>query len=405
MEHVLDRNETPRGNRPHIVVAGETNAGKSALVNALTGSEISIVSHHCGTTTDPVTKAMELLGYGPVVFVDTAGLGDETALGKQRMEKSMKMLERADYVLYTADAADFHTQQYKNLKKELGKTKTPHLLVITKVDLISQKQKSDLQKEFPEASFVSVNEKNSVEQLRETLIAQLRETVQERKGLLAGILSAGAVAVLVAPIDSEAPAGRLILPQVQVIRACLDEGVRCVVTTLEYLRQTLQETPKIDLVITDSQVFQEVNAIIPAELPLTSFSILMARQKGDLHKLVQGAGAVNRLRDGDKVLIAEVCTHSRSHEDIAHVKIPNMLKKVTGKNLIIDYAAGRDYPENLQEYALVIHCGACMITATEMAARMRKSEEKHVPITNFGVVLALGTGILQRSIAPLALEA
>lgn len=400
MNTTANMNETPVSNRTHIAVFGDTNAGKSALVNALTGSEISIVSPLSGTTTDPVTKTMELLDYGPVVFIDTAGLSDSTALGQQRMEKSIKMLDRADFVLYTADSTVFSQKNYDLFQKELEKRKIPHLLVLTKIDLLERKAAEALRERLPRAQFVSTEFPDSVAQLRQNLITRLQKTVRTGAGLLSGVLSPGRVAVLVAPIDSEAPAGRLILPQVQMIRACLDSGVRCTVTTVEYLKDTLADLKHVDLVITDSQAFHEVNAIVPQEMPLTSFSILMARQKGDLKTLVQGAAAVKTLQDGDRILIAEVCTHNRSHEDIARVKIPGMLKKVTGKKLEIEYAAGRDYPENLRDYALVIHCGGCMITGTEMSSRMGKADEKQVPITNFGVVLALGTGILSRSIAP-----
>ncbi len=402
--------KTPESNRHHIAVFGTTNAGKSALLNALTGSEISIVSEVSGTTTDPVKKAMELIGFGPVVFIDTAGLNDRSVLGSERMKRSHKVLDRCDFVLYALDASVNEAQMaeavaaYEEFKTLLFERKVPHLLVLTKVDLVEEEQLKLWRRLLPEFETVSVEKAETVQALREKLISLLNQTTVQEAGLLDGLLGFGDTVLLVVPIDSEAPKGRLILPQVQMIRAALDLGVRCSITSELQVAQVLRELPKVDLVITDSQAFREVAAAIPASTPLTSFSILMARQKGSFTELVQGASRIASLQDGDRVLIAEACTHNKSHEDIGSVKIPAALRKKTGKDLQFDHVVGRDFPDDLSPYALIVHCGSCMITAKEVQNRFLYADRQAIPMTNYGIVLAYCAGILERSVKPLGIE-
>lgn len=402
--------KTPESNRHHIAVFGTTNAGKSALLNALTGSEISIVSEVSGTTTDPVKKAMELIGFGPVVFIDTAGLNDRSVLGSERMKRSHKVLDRCDFVLYALDASVSKTEMaeaiaaYEEFKTLLFERKIPHLLVLTKVDLVKEEQLEQWRRLLPEFETVSVEKAATVQALREKLISLLNQTTVQEAGLLDGLLSFGDTVVLVVPIDSEAPKGRLILPQVQMIRAALDLGVRCSITSELQVAQLLRELPKVDLVITDSQAFREVAAAIPETTPLTSFSILMARQKGAFTDLVQGAARIASLQDGDRILIAEACTHNKSHEDIGSVKIPAALRKKTGKDLQFDHVVGRDFPDDLSPYALIVHCGSCMITAKEVQNRFLYADRQAIPMTNYGIVLAYCAGILERSVKPLGIE-
>ncbi len=403
---------TPNSNRAHVVILGETNSGKSSLFNALTGSDISIVSGLAGTTTDPVQKAMELIPFGPVVFVDTAGLNDSTELGRQRMAKSKKMLDRADYVLYVLDPAQFEPEVYLAARKELEARKVPHTLVLSKFDregakkedkgLPDEARRNFLAEHAGEALRISSRNPAEVERLRGHLAQALKRAVVEREGLVRGLLPSGGLALLVVPLDSAAPKGRLILPQVQVIRDCLDNGARCMAVTPDQVAASCAEG-NIDLVITDSQVFAEVAALIPPDMPLTSFSILLARQKGNISVLANGAAAIKNLKDGDRVLLAEVCTHNKTHEDIGQVKIPAALRKITGKKLEFEQVTGRDFPEQLKDYALIIHCGACMITPTEMCGRLGKAGLAGVPMTNYGVALAYCGGILERALKPLGI--
>ncbi len=401
--------KTPISNRHHITVFGSTNAGKSALVNALSGSEVSIVSDISGTTTDPVQKAVELLDFGPVVFVDTAGLNDTSSLGAERIKRSHKVLDRSDFALYLLDGAALgdkvsrEEDAYQEFKRTLDSKEIPHLLLMSKSDLLNQEEIKLWMDKYPGIVFVSIEEDSSISALRQVLIEQLKKTQVDEAGLLDGLLSYGDTVVLVAPIDSEAPKGRLILPQVQTIRAALDLGVRCMMTSEVQLAKVLDELPKVDLVITDSQAFHEVAKIVPESIPLTSFSILMARQKGQFPSLVSAVSAIDKLVDGDKILIAEACSHNKSHEDIGSVKIPTALRKKTGKNLVFEYVVGRDFPSDLSPYALVVHCGSCMITATEFKNRFLYAEERGVPMTNYGTVLAYVSGILERSVAAVGL--
>ncbi len=390
--------KTPQSNRVHITIFGETNSGKSALFNAITGANTAIVSEISGTTTDPITKSMELLPFGPVVIIDTAGLNDNTILGKSRMKKTKEVMDRTDFALYTVDINNFSEEEYYTLKKELDNRKIPHIVVFTKKDVSDIEKLAQYSMKFENTYIVSVNDIKTIDALKNKISDQLSAITENEQCLIKGVVPSGSVVIMVVPIDSEAPKGRLILPQVQLIRDCLDNGIRCNVTTEEHLEQALNESQKVDLVITDSQVFGLVSKIVPDNIPLTSFSILMARQKGDISTFIYGAEYIKKLQNGDKVLICEACTHTKSHEDIGTIKIPNMLKKITQKDITFDFAYGRDFPENLEEYALIVHCGGCMITQREMRNRIRKAVDNNVPITNYGIALAYGSGILDRCV-------
>ena len=385
--------KTPLAFRTHVTIFGNTNAGKSSLFNKLIGHDMAIVSDKGGTTTDPVTKAMELLPYGPIALTDTAGLGDTTEIGEQRVKKTAKALEKTDFALYAADCSDFDEAAYEEAKAQFEKKKIGHLLVFTKSDL----GRGDLEKRYPDAVFVSVDDDASIEKLKECLQNHLGKIAPEENTMIGGLLPAGSNVVLVVPIDSEAPKGRLILPQVQFLRDCLDHGMKCIVTRDTELEEVLSEQNKINLVVTDSQAFKFVASVVPEKIPLTSFSMMMARMKGDLKKLIEGADAIENLKDGSKILMAEACTHNSSHEDIGRVKIPKLLRAHTGKELSFEYYVHQDFPENLDEYDLVIHCGGCMINSRSMENRIEFCRENGVPITNYGVVLAYVNGILDRS--------
>jgi len=354
-------NTTPQSNRLHVGIFGDTNAGKSSLFNALTNTDIAIVSDTPGTTTDSVQKSMELLPFGPIVLIDTAGLNDTSELGRQRVDKALKILKRVDFAIYVGESG------YDEFTK---KASCPHMQVI---------------------SF-------DIKQIKETLAKRLSEIQKDSDSLLAGLLKPGSTVLMVAPIDSEAPKNRLILPQAQLIRDCLDNGFFAIVVTEKEVEEAIKKFKDIDLVVTDSQVFGLVSQIVPTEIKLTSFSILMARQKGDIESLLEGLKAIPKLKDNDKILMAEVCTHTNTHEDIGRVKIPAALQKMTGKKLDFEFVTGRDFPDDLSEYAMIIHCGACMITAREMQNRIESALDAGIPITNYGLFLAQANGILSRSI-------
>ena len=386
---------TPQSNRLHVAIFGETNSGKSALFNALTDTDISIVSEISGTTTDSVQKSMELIPFGPIVLIDTAGLNDKTELGKKRLEKTKKILSRTDFAIYAIDLTlnDFVNDEYEAFKLSLKEMNIPYLVVFTKSDLIAKP--TDLPKN---AVLVSTHKPETIEALKAELSKQLSEIKKDSETMIGDLLPPNSTVLMVAPIDSAAPKGRLILPQVQLIRDCLDHSMTCHVTTEKELLTALENIKNIDLVVTDSQVFKLVSDIVPKNIKLTSFSILMARQKGNINILLDGLNAIKTLKDNDKILISEVCTHNRTHEDIGHVKIPAALKKIINCNLEFEFSHGRDYPENLEQYALIIHCGGCMITEREFSFRISQAYKANTAITNYGLFLAYCSGILERSI-------
>lgn len=385
--------KTPIAFRTHVSIFGNTNAGKSSLFNKIIGQDMTIVSDKEGTTTDPVTKAMELIPYGPIALTDTAGLSDTTEIGNQRAAKTKSVLSRTDFAIYAADCSSFCEEDYAKAKGLFEKHKIGHILVFTKSDLTADKAANN----YPGAVFVSVNDDASIDALKKRLLEELSKIAPEEETMIGDLLPPSSTVVMVVPIDSEAPKGRLILPQVQFLRDCLDHGIKCVVTRDTELKETLDELNKTDLVVTDSQAFKFVSSVVSDDIPLTSFSMLMAKMKGDLQKLIKGADAIDNLKDGSRVLMAEACTHNASHEDIGRVKIPSLLKKYTGKDLKFDFYVHHDFPENLSDYDLVIHCGGCMINSRSMMNRIDFCEENGVPITNYGVTLAYLNGILQRS--------
>lgn len=386
----------PLSNRRHIAIFGETNAGKSSLFNAITGQDSVIVSPEKGTTTDPVIKAMELIPFGPIALVDTAGLNDTSTLGEERMKKTAQILERTDFVIYAADSSEFNPTVLENFLKETTDKNTPYLIVFTKKELTEPKRLQELSAQYSTAFIVSVNDANEIDRLKIRLAEELSKLGAEEESMIADLVPTGGNVILVCPIDSAAPKGRLILPQVQLLRDCLDHGIKCLVTKETELAGALQDLKKIDLVITDSQVFALVNSIVPANIPLTSFSLLMARQKGKLSEFLLGADALKQLPDNGRILITEGCTHNQTHEDIGHVKIPNGLEKKLGKRFRFDFVSGHDFPDDISPYSLVIHCGGCMFTRKTVQNRLRRCKKAHVPITNYGVVLAYLTNILDR---------
>lgn len=396
--------ETPRGNRVHIAIYGRTNAGKSSLINKITNQSISLVSETRGTTTDPVYKAMELLPIGPVVFIDTAGIDDITELGELRVKKTKEILNKMDIALLLISTEVVLENQELNYEKEwireIKKREKPFIVILNKVDLVSVEKLQEIEEKVKrelgcEISKVTTSREESIQTIKNKIIEYAPKIVVEEK-LIGDKIKIGDKILLVAPQDIQAPKGRLILPQVQVIRDILDNGGIPTVVTLDNLKEGLaifQWQP--DLVITDSQVFKTVDEILDKEVPLTSFSIIMARAKGDLETLYRGAKRINSLKEGDRVLIAEACTHHQLKGDIAREKLPMLLQKKAGR-LEIDNCSGKDFPEDISKYSLVIHCGSCMLNRAETISRLGECSNKEIPITNFGMAIAEINGILDR---------
>lgn len=386
-------NDTPSGERVHIGFFGRRNAGKSSVVNAVTGQSLAVVSDTKGTTTDPVSKAMELLPMGPVLVTDTPGFDDEGALGELRVQKTRQVLGSTDVAILVVDVMEGMTEADRQLLALFRKQQQPYLVVWNKCDLLD---------EIPACReteiYVSATEKINITLLKDR-IAQLGKNDEAKFQLVGDLIHPEDLVVLVIPIDKAAPKGRLILPQQQVIRDILeaDASVICVKEyELRGLLERLGTAPA--LVITDSQVFAKVSADVPEQIPLTSFSILMARYKGLLDEAVRGAAAIERLKDGDRVLIAEGCTHHRQCDDIGSVKLPRWLKNYTGKHLEFETCSGREFPEDLSRFSLVIHCGGCMLNEREMRSRMKRASVQEIPITNYGIAIAYFQGILKRCI-------
>lgn len=396
--------ETPRGNRVHIAIYGRTNAGKSSLINKITNQSISLVSETRGTTTDPVYKAMELLPIGPVVFIDTAGIGDTTELGELRVKKTKEILNKMDIALLLISTEVVLENQELNYEKEwireIKKREKPFIVILNKVDLVSVEKLQEIEEKVKrelgcEISKVTTSREESIQTIKNKIIEYAPKIVVEEK-LIGDKIKIGDKILLVAPQDIQAPKGRLILPQVQVIRDILDNGGIPTVVTLDNLKEGLAIFQwKPDLVITDSQVFKTVDEILDKEVPLTSFSIIMARAKGDLETLYRGAKRINSLKEGDRVLIAEACTHHQLKGDIAREKLPMLLQKKAGR-LEIDNCSGKDFPEDISKYSLVIHCGSCMLNRAETISRLGECSNKEIPITNFGMAIAEINGILDR---------
>ena len=390
-------NTTPNANRKHIGIYGNTNSGKSSLMNKILGQDISLVSNVEGTTTDPVQKAMELIPFGPVLLIDTAGLEDKSQLGEIRVKKSFEYLKRLDFAIYVVDGKNLDVDTYKKWKREANKYNIKHIVVVNKLDRLSDDERSNINNIFDKPLFISAKNNENIDKLKDELIKSLEQD-EEDKPIVGDLLPYGSNVVLVVPIDSEAPKGRIILPQVQVIRDCLDHGIKTYVVRDTELEDALKEIKNIDLVITDSQAFKEVDKIVPKEINLTSFSILFARQKGELSHFLEGANKLKDLKPGNKILICESCTHNVSHEDIGRVKIPRMLTKIAGGELNLEYKVGYDFDEDVEKYDMVIHCGACMVNRKSVINKINLCKEKNVPITNYGLVIAYFTGILDRSV-------
>ena len=385
-------NNTPRGNRKHVVLYGKTNSGKSSLFNKLCNSNISIVSEIEGTTTDPVSKGVEFIPVGPVLYIDTAGLEDNTVLGGVRVNKTLNLLKRTDIALYIIDGKDKDLSSFNKMKKEFKKYNIPYLLVINKVDTLENGEIKELKKAYGNGIFISTKEDSDIEEVKEKLI-ELIEKEEEELPLIGDLLPYGSKVILVVPIDSEAPKGRLILPQVQCIRDCLDHGIKSYVVRDTELKEALD----VNLVITDSQAFKFVDEIVPKDIMLTSFSMLFARQKGDINEFINGVWGVRNLKPGDKVLISESCSHNVSHEDIGRVKIPTLLEKYVGGKLDFEFKIGYDFAEDIGNYKLIIHCGGCMINRKTILNRINVCKERKVYITNYGVLLSFLTNTLERS--------
>lgn len=386
-------NETPSAQRIHIGIFGRRNAGKSSLINAITNQETAIVSKIKGTTTDPVSKAMELLPLGPVVLIDTPGLDDEGELGALRVEKAKDVLRRIDLALLVTDAATGMGREERLLEQELKGRQVPYLIVYNKCDL----QKKDLETEREICASALTGE--GISKLKERLAGLLPE--RGKKWLAGDLLEPGDLAVLVIPIDKAAPKGRLILPQQQTIRDILDRGAFCLTVRDRELKAALAglgKKPK--LVITDSQVFAKADRDTPQDVWLTSFSILQARYKGNLFQAVEGVKALERLEQGDRVLICEGCTHHRQCDDIGTVKLPRWIEEYTGKRLDFHFTSGLGYEEELQAYKLIVHCGGCMLNEREMQYRLKQAALAGVPMTNYGILIAHLHGILKRSLEP-----
>lgn len=399
MHSMAALNQTPGADRIQIAFFGRRNAGKSSLVNAVTGQEMSIVSEVKGTTTDPVTKSMELLPLGPVVIIDTPGLDDEGTVGEMRVRKARQVLNRADIAVLVADITRGLTGMEEELITLFQKKRVPYLIVYNKKDLA--REECSCLKDLKENEIaVSALKRENIEQLKER-IGSLAGKMGKEKPIVGELLEAGDHVVLVTPIDTSAPKGRMILPQVKVIRDILDaHGTLSVTQTgeLPALLSSLKERPR--LVITDSQVFECVKQMVPKDIPLTSFSILFARYKGVLAGAVQGAAALDRLKEGDRILISEGCTHHRQCEDIGTVKLPGWIEKHTGKRFVYEFTSGGGFPEDLSSYALVVHCGGCMLNEREIRSRERMAAESSIPFTNYGILIAYMNGILKRSLQP-----
>jgi len=401
--------DTPKGLRLHIGLFGKRNSGKSTLMNALIGQSVSIVSAHPGTTTDPVEKTYELAPLGAVVFIDTAGLDDEGELGALRVQKTRAVLERVDLALIVVDEGRVGPLE-QELIATLREQKTPFVVAFNKADLQApdKAQLVDLAADNVEAVVLSAAQRTGIDALKEAMFRQAPESGLEDARLIGDLIGPGDVVVLVVPIDLGAPKGRLILPQVQTLRDILDSDATGMMVKERELAAALERlTAPPKLVVCDSQVVLKVAADTPREIPLTTFSILMARFKGDMIGLAEGAGAISRLQPGDRVLISEACSHHALADDIGRVKIPRWLRQFAGGNLEVDVKAGKDFPDDLTPYALVVQCGGCTVTRKQMLARQYRAARQGVPMTNYGMAISVVQGVLDRSLQcfPAALEA
>ncbi|HBP62964.1 MAG TPA: [FeFe] hydrogenase H-cluster maturation GTPase HydF [Desulfosporosinus sp.] len=408
----MSLNEAPRGVRVHLALFGKRNTGKSSVINALTGQETAIVSEVKGTTTDPVFKAMEILPIGPCVIIDTAGLDDAGTLGELRIKKTLEVLEITDVALLIVDINIGIKEDDRFILDKFKEKKKPIIVVLNKIDMINSENKNNdinriatsLQESLSTPVVaVSALKQQGIKKLKKAIISVIPEDEDTFK-IVGDLINPGDFVILVTPIDKAAPKGRLILPQQQTIRDILESDAIAIVTKEFELRETLNNlVKKPKLVITDSQVFLKVAADTPKDILMTSFSILFARQKGDLTEFIKGAKAIEKLKDGDKVLIAEGCTHHRQSDDIGSVKIPRWLRQRTGKQLEFEFSAGASFTEDINKYALIVHCGACMMNRTGMLSRVERAKHHQVPIVNYGILIAYVQGLLPRALEPFPL--
>ena len=392
----MGMNDTPSADRVHIGFFGRRNAGKSSIVNKVTGQELSVVSDVKGTTTDPVSKSMELLPVGPVVIIDTPGIDDEGHLGELRVRKAKQVLNRVDVAVLVVDATVGKSIADQELTDLFREKEIPYLVVYNKADLLNEKEGQE-EKDEP-FIYASAATGWNIYELKEK-IAAIAVTEEPEVRLVADLLKPSDFVVLVVPIDKAAPKGRLILPQQQTIRDILESNAVSIVVKEDALQETLSKLgKKPKMVITDSQVFARVSRETPHDIWLTSFSILFARLKGNLKTVAAGAAALDRLRDGDRILISEGCTHHRQCDDIGTVKLPRWIRSYTGKEIEFEYSSGREFPEDLSGYCLIIHCGGCMLNEREMRYRQKCAKDQHIPITNYGIAIAYMQGILKRCV-------
>lgn len=387
---------TPASERIHIGIFGKRNVGKSSIINAITGQELAIVSEVKGTTTDPVLKTMELLPLGPVVIIDTPGLDDQGELGEMRIKKAYQMLNKTDIALLVIDSSEGMTEETNKILDQIKKKEIPYLVVFNKTDLLEMIPASH----DCNTIYVSAKTKQNIEKLKEAAAALIPDVKADRP-IVRDLLATGDIVLLVIPVDASAPKGRLILPQQQTIRDIMEANAVPVIVKEDRIAETLTSLavrPK--LVITDSQVFKIAARAVPESIPLTSFSILFARYKGNLTALVWGAGMLDKLPDGGQILISEGCTHHRQCEDIGTVKLPKWIREYTGREFIFTFTSGTEFPQDLSTYDLIIHCGGCMLNEREMRYRIQCAEDQNVPITNYGTCIAHMGGILQRTLLP-----
>lgn len=386
-------NNTPTSERTHIAIFGRRNAGKSSIINAVTGQDLAVVSDVKGTTTDPVSKAMELLPLGPVVIIDTPGLDDVGALGELRVKKAYQILNKTDIALLVIDGQEGFSGEDEKILERIKSKNIPYITVMNKADLLDE-----IPADSDKTIWVSSVSGYNINKLKELMAVQMKQDDSGKK-IVGDLISAGDSVILVVPIDKAAPKGRLILPQQQTIRDLLDHNVSAVVCKENNLKETLENLRKKPaMVITDSQVFNVVSPIVPKDIPLTSFSILFARYKGNLSLAVKGVAALKNLKDGDKVLIAEGCSHHRQCNDIGSVKIPAWIRQCTGKQIKFEFTSGTEFPDSLSEYSLIVHCGGCMLNEREVKYRLSCARDEGIPVTNYGILIAYVTGILKRSV-------
>lgn len=392
-------NNTPRANRPHIAIFGRRNAGKSSLINAITNQDIALVSETKGTTTDPVYKSMEILPLGPVVVIDTAGIDDEGELGKLRVKKTLKVLEKTDLAILLVDSAETDLSFEVEILKMINKKGIPVIGVVNKIDLLDNDEKkfeNELNIKFVK---VSAKTKEGINNLKEQIAIKAETIDFEEPAIIGDLIDRLDVILHVVPIDEAAPKGRLILPQVQTIRDVLDHnGVNIVVQDSELDDTIKMFRDKIKIVVTDSQAFGRIRNIVPEDIFLTSYSILYARYKGELNELVRGAKAVRSLNDGDIVLISESCTHHRQKGDIGKDQMPKFLQEMSGSKLSFEWSSGTTIPDDLSRYSMILHCGGCMINRKQMISRINKAKSKNIPIVNYGVFLGLKFNVLDRAL-------